>query len=318
MDDDCGYSADQQAFAESIVGACRKQLPALSDLDAAAFHRGSWVALAELGVLSLTSPDTGATALDVVAACEAVGYAGCPGPVWQTLLALPVLDDATRERIERGEGPVAVGRPEWVAWPRDAIAAIELGDFDLAGWRAWEATIEAYEEEWVSLGHEPVAATRMVRRRELLVTLPDALRARLAIAAYLTGAGRRVLDDVVGYVDQRTQFGQRLGSLAAVADPLAECEAWLRAGGGLTRRAASVIDTEAPPADGLAAVNIALRATAKAARDTVYQAHQAYGAIGFTTEGPLSWLGQRVAQLATEAEAFSRDTAWEPLSAPAR
>lgn len=308
MRTDWPYDTDQRGFQQTLA----RILPALPEPgDSADVDRSRWQAVGAAGALAMTSAEVGASALDVAAVGEGLGLGGCPGPWWQTLLAVPALegrgDDV--DAVLAGEVIATVGTADYLPWGAVAGELFELGAYDAAGWRLRPVRVARVRESWLSLGQEPVLSAELVGSgEEVLVPGRQALLARLGLAACLGGAGRRVLGDVVGYVSQRTQFRTRIGDFAAVAHPLAEGDARVRAAAALVRRAAVLLDTRAgqPGEAEVRAVHTALRGASRAAREAVYQAHQSYGAIGFSEEGPLAWLGQRVAQLATEAEWMAR------------
>ncbi|TYK44535.1 acyl-CoA dehydrogenase family protein [Actinomadura decatromicini] len=312
MSTDWPYSQEQRDFQETLARV-------LADLpepeSEPVFPRAKWAAIAEAGALALTAPDLGAGAMDVVAAGDALGRGGCPGPWWQTLLVLDALPADDAEAVMAGELVPAAGTASAMPWGVSADRLFELGRYDEAGWRVRPVALGEGREEWVSLGHEPVVAADLVPAGpEVLVGPGAALLARLGLAAYLAGAGQRVLSDVVVYAGQRTQFRKRIGDFTAVAHPLAEVDAQVRAAALLARRAAHTLDGADDPRAAGFDVHVALRAAARASRQAVYQAHQTYGAIGFSLEGPLSWLGQRVAQSATEAERLAREVGLIPAA----
>ncbi len=316
MSTDWPYSDDQRDFQQTLA----RIQPALPEPDASGdFPRDRWRAVAAAGALGMSADDVGASALDLVAVGEGLGLGGCPGPWWQTLLAVPALAapeaDTDVDAVLAGDLIVSVGTADYLPWGRAAGKVFELGAYDADGWRLRPVQVGQVGDSWLSLGQEPVLSAELVAcGQEVLVPPRPALLARLGLAAYLSGAGRRALGDVVGYVTQRTQFRSRIGDFAAVAHPLADCDARVRAAAALARRAAVLIDAcaDRPGNAEARAAHTALRASARAAREAVYQAHQSYGAIGFSEEGPLAWLGQRVAQLATEAEWLARDVSLLP------
>ncbi|MFI0406027.1 acyl-CoA dehydrogenase family protein [Actinomadura sp. 3N508] len=312
MSIDWSYSQEQRDFQRTLA----RILSDLPEPEAKpVFPQGRWTAIAEAGALALTAPESGAGAMDVVAAGDALGQGGCPGPWWQTLLTLDALPAEDAEAAMAGTLVLTAGTATAIPWGATADRIFELGPYDEAGWRVRLVSLGEVREAWVSLGHEPVVAAELVPASpESLVEPRGALLARLGLAAYLSGAGQRVLSDVVAYAGQRTQFRTRIGDFTAVAHPLAEVDAQVRAAMLLTRRAADALDGAGDPRAAEIGVHIALRAAARASRQAVYQAHQTYGAIGFSLEGPLSWLGQRVAQLATEAERLARQVSLVPTA----
>ena len=289
---DVGYDDHQRAYAEVVTAFCAQHTATWSD-PRPEFDPSLWAGLGDLGVLGLTAADSGAEPLDVVAAHEALGFGGCPGPLWATAL---VVGAGSGPAVASGQLLATVGSPDRMPWAAQADLIFELADGIL--WRCEGVTVV---DETVSLGFEPVARI-VVSRRDRVEATPRAVAlAELALAAYLAGAGRRILADVVGYVQVRRQFRRTLSEFQAVAHPLADCDARLSAAAGLVRRGAARLDS-----DPVAESGVALASAARAARLTLYQAHQAYGGIGFAQEGPLAWIGARVGQLSTEAQAMWR------------
>ncbi|MER7007885.1 acyl-CoA dehydrogenase family protein [Dactylosporangium sp. NPDC000555] len=296
---DPSYGPDQRAFADAIAAFVRDHQKSWQPdpgggASGPAFPAEAWRALAELGVLGLGAPDSGAGAVDVAAAAEALGRHGVPGPLWHTILATAVLDDAaTAEAVAAGRAVVAAGAPERLPWAAEAAVLL-----DLTGLRAGEIWLLADVRPGapaVMLGQERWAGVTARRDRRLPAPETAVLLADLAHAGYLVGVAERILTDAAAYARSRRQFGRPIGDFQGVALPLADCAARIAAAGALVRRAAASGDGPAG--------QVALASAARAARGTLYQCHQAYGAIGFTDEGPLAWLGGRVGLLATEAEA---------------
>ena len=89
-----------------------------------------WRRLAGLGVTALAVPEKwgglGASPADLVAACAELGHHAVPGPVAESLAAVPALLGALDDADRRGEGLAAPGgadlRPGWLA----ALAAGDL------------------------------------------------------------------------------------------------------------------------------------------------------------------------------------------------
>jgi alkylation response protein AidB-like acyl-CoA dehydrogenase len=74
---------------------------------------GLWRRLAGLGVTALAVPEKcgglGASPLDVVVACEELGHHALPGPVAESVAAVPALLTALMDENLRAEGPIADG-----------------------------------------------------------------------------------------------------------------------------------------------------------------------------------------------------------------
>jgi hypothetical protein len=254
--------------------------------------------MAELGVLALATPDGDGGACELVAAVEALGRAVFPGPLLGTLCAAQLLPPRERDAVIRGEAVVSLGSPPLLAWAPVAQLFVEI-EGDLAFLARPRGAIEPIE----TLGAEPWGRALLER------TLPlgDARRALalhdIALAAYLAAAGTRLIEDAAEHARTRKQFGRAIGEFQAVAHPLAEC--WVRLGGAATlaRAAAFRFDGSGPgaPAPGaLAAAGAARLSAARAALEAAHVAHQVFGAIGITLEGPVFHVSRRIRQLASD------------------
>jgi hypothetical protein len=136
--------------------------------------------------------------------------------------------------------------------------------------------------------------------------LPNSLRAlaigEMARAAQLAALAARVVEEAAEHARTRRQFGRAIGEFQAVAHPLADCHMRLAASRTLARAAAWALD--AAPADGDAGPAARRAASARlssaaAAVEAAEVAHQVYGAVGITLEGPAFHLTRRIQQLAT-------------------
>jgi alkylation response protein AidB-like acyl-CoA dehydrogenase len=114
----------------------------------------------------------------------------------------------------------------------------------------------------------------------------------VAAAAYMVGEADHLLRGAASYVADRVQFRTPIGNFQAVAHPLADCFLRVTAARTLVRIAAYTIDTGGRSP--LAAAATARRSATRAALDAAFQVHQAYGAMGFTVEGPI---GNRSAKI---------------------
>lgn len=253
--------------------------------------RSYWKGLADLGVLGLATREGGGGATTIAAAMEVLGRADAPGPLAATFVAGQLVDDAARGRIASGDDVVSVGSALLFPWLPVAEIVIELD-----GSHAHLATVSGDIEEVQTLGGEPWGRARVER----LVDLGDAHAAlavgNVAIAAFLAGSGARALEDAAAYAGDRVQFRQSIGSFQAVAHPMAEAYIRLTAARTLARCAAFALDN-ADPAAASAAATARLSAS-KAAMAAAFHCHQAYGALGFTVEGPLGTRSARIRQVA--------------------
>jgi alkylation response protein AidB-like acyl-CoA dehydrogenase len=118
--------------------------------------------------------------------------------------------------------------------------------------------------------------------------------ARIVLAADLVGAAQRALEIAVGYSLERRQFGRVVGSYQAVKHLCAERAAELEPLQAMVWHAAHAWDTGAPEAAWLAP--LAKAHAADVAMETVTQATQVFGGMGFTWECDAHLYYQRVVQ----------------------
>ncbi|MFH8344550.1 acyl-CoA dehydrogenase family protein [Streptomyces sp. NPDC018045] len=112
--------------------------------------------------------------------------------------------------------------------------------------------------------------------------------ARLLTAAQALGVGRRLLDDTVAYVKQRTQFGVAIGSFQAVKHRLADVLVALEFAEPLVYGAAVELAGDGEAGTGIAMAKAAAGEAAYAAARAALQLH---GALGYTDELDLSlWI----------------------------
>jgi len=261
-----------------------------------------WRDLAGLGVTALAVPEScggpGATSLDLVVACEELGHHALPGPVAESLAAVPRLLAAL-------PGPAAA---EWLRSlaAGDLIATLALPprlpcavDADAAGL----VLLAEGDTIWLAVpgaAHRSVDPARSlveVRREQVLASGPeaagavrDALRlGALASAAQLLGAGRALLEASVRHARIRVQFGQPIGAFQAVQHRLADVAIALEFARPLLDAAACALADGQPAA--ARDVSAAKVACADAAHRAARAALQVHGAIGYTWEHDLGlWL----------------------------
>ncbi len=269
---------------------------------------GLWRRLAALGVTALAVPEKfgglGASTLDVVVACEELGHHALPGPVAESVAAVPALLGALIEEGSPGEEQFG----DWLTGlaAGDLIAALALPprlpyavDADAAD---VVLLVSADVVAVASPGarHQSVDPARSlfeVSGQQVLARGPAvadaaarALRlGALASAAQLLGAGRALLEASVRYAGQREQFGRPVGAFQAVKHHLASVAIGLEFARPLLDGAAIALGAGSmtAPRD----VSAAKVACADAAHRAARTALQVHGAIGYTEEHDLSlWL----------------------------
>lgn len=284
---DLEYDDVDAAFAESVARLCGARLVrAAAGAGTPLWSHDWWRAVAELGILGLTTPDGGGSVTTVAAAMESLGDADAPGPLVETFIAVQLLGEEAAAVVS-GDEVVAVKTSETIAWLPIASAVIELDAGHAHRARVTEPIVPVD-----SLAGEPWGRAKLERVDDL----GDATRAiavgDVAAAAYLVGEADHLLTAAARYAADRIQFKNPIGNFQAVAHPLADCHLRLAAARTVTRIAAHAIDSGDQHAAAAAAT--ARRSATKAALETAYHAHQTYGAIGFTVEGPV---GNRSAKI---------------------
>jgi alkylation response protein AidB-like acyl-CoA dehydrogenase len=272
-----------------------------------------WRRLAELGVTALAVPEKwgglGASPADLVTACEELGHHAVPGPVAESIAAVPALlaaldgadtgaDTAGRFEVDpcggwlgelvSGDLIATLALPPRLPFAADASAA---GLVLLAG----------PDEVWVGragAGHrsvDPARSLSVVTGQEVVARDAGAAISGafdlgvLACSAQLLGAGRALLEASVRHASVRTQFGQPVGAFQAVKHKLADVAIGLEFARPLLDAAAEALG------DGSATAHRDVSAAKVACADAAYLAARAalqvHGAIGYTAEHDLSlWL----------------------------
>lgn len=287
--------AEQRDFAASIDAALGSaDVPgtnrAWADGDPAP-ARAVWGRLAELGITALAVPEKydgiGADPVDVVLACERLGRWCVPGPVAESIAAVPILlaDDERCAALAAGELIATVALPPVV--PR-AVSAEFAGLVLLAHG-------DQVNDGVAGTAHESVDPTRLLyevtgRGSRRAADVARAYEfAALATSAQLVGSAQAMLDMSVEYATQRSQFGRLVGSYQAVKHKLADVHIAVELARPLVYGAAMSLGADSP--ETARDVSAAKVAAAQAALTSARAALQVHGAIGYTAEHDLSqWL----------------------------
>jgi alkylation response protein AidB-like acyl-CoA dehydrogenase len=270
-----------------------------------------WRSLAGAGVTGLAVPHEfgglAAHPVDLLVACEELGHHALPGPVAESLAAVPQL--LTVVATAAGNDAAMTGRvATWLAGLASGHLIATLSAPPLLPFAANADTANlillaepgALRLAEPAAAHRSVNAARMladVRPAELVADGPgvtDALRSALdlgtiACAAQLLGASRALLEATVRYAQQRVQFGRPIGSFQAVKHQLADVLIQLELARALPFAAAISLAEES--ADAPRDVSAAKVACAQAANRAARTALQVHGAIGYTAEHDVcQWL----------------------------
>ena len=267
-----------------------------------------WRRLAGLGVTALAVPEKwgglGASPLDLVVACEELGHHALPGPVAESLAAVPALLAGLEEPGARGEWLAGLAAGDLIGTlaipPRLPFAA----DAEAAG-LVLLAQDDAVYRARPGVTHRSVDPARSLseaHRGEVLARDTTAAVARaldlgaLACSAQLLGAGRALLEMSVRHGCARVQFGRPVGAFQAVKHKLADTAIGLEFARPLLDAAALALADD-PGLAGTATAARDVSAAKVACADAAYRAARAalqvHGAIGYTAEHDLSlWLGK--------------------------
>ena len=300
-------SAEQEQFAAAL----HELLPAADVTGAARRWAGQdyaaglavWRRLAGTGATALAVPGEhgglGASLADVMIACEEAGHHALPGPVAESLAAVPVLlaglaaepaAAAWLPLLAAGDLIATVALPPERPYAADSgPAGLTLLVQDDAAWLATPGTsrpsVDPARRLWSVDGREllargPAVATAAARALDA---------GALACAAQLLGAGRALLEHSVRHALQRTQFGRPVGSFQAVKHRLADVAIALEFARPLVAEAAAALtEGRATAARDTSAAKVAATDAAHLAARAALQVH---GAIGYTQELDLHlWL----------------------------
>jgi hypothetical protein len=333
---DFALSAEQQQFAASLHDMLTAAgTPAAARSWAAGDlkpGRQIWQSLADAGVTGLMVPagqgGLGADPVDLVIACEELGHHAVPGPVAESIAAVPALlagrDLALTPPLSRADSPGyepaerTQGSPSAMGWLRQLACGELIATLAAPPWLPFAADTAAAglvlfaEPGRLALGvpgdlQRSVDAARTVAEvtpGELIAAGPAVAAAlaqaldagALACAAQLLGAGRALLELAAAHALQRVQFGQPIGSFQAVKHHLADAAIGLEFARPLLYGAAIAIG--AGSADAPRDVSAAKVACAEAASLAARIALQVHGAIGYTGEHDVSLYLTKVAALA--------------------
>jgi alkylation response protein AidB-like acyl-CoA dehydrogenase len=288
---DLSYSAEQDALADSVRGVVARW-QADGDEESAMPWR-LWKGLAGLGVLGLATAEGGGGVQEVAAVMEVLGEAAAPGPLVGTFMAVQLVGQPERDRLAGGDSIGSVGTPPLLPWAPVADVFVELAP-DGAWLAGPQGEVEAVEtlagEPWGRVRLERLSAVDETARRQAGIV------GDVAVAAYLAGAAGHLVAITSQWLQDRVQFGRPIGEFQSLAHPLADVAIRTRAARALTRIAAYAADSTDGRNAPTAAATARLSAT-RAAVDATYRAHQSFGALGFTVEGPVARVGQRVRQV---------------------
>lgn len=258
------------------------------------FNPSLWSAIAEVGLFDLGRRGDN-TLGHLVTGCQELGRRGVYGPLAPVLLTREIIDDATAEdRLVDGTSVATLVRDDdkVIPWGDVAELILVVGDqFQLAEITGKPIPVRSMSgEPWISAPLRPTRELQADDQRAIAV-------AHLVVAAWVVGAATAAVDEAAEYVVGRVQFGRTLGSFQAVSHPLAMARARLIACDGAVRVAAQRLEQNPISTSPVAA----RLASTRRSLDACLVVHQAYGALGFISEGPLGFTALRVRELGTIA-----------------
>ncbi|MCY3616214.1 MAG: acyl-CoA dehydrogenase family protein [Acidimicrobiaceae bacterium] len=290
---DLSYRSEQEELARSVDGLCRRCGTGAGFTDSDPLPEQYWRGLAELGVLGLGTAAGGGGALEIAACMEQLGAHGAPGPLVGTFTAGALLDPSEMEPISEGRQLASVGQPPLLPWAAQAGVFVEIDSSE-----AWLSRPVSAPEPVDTTAGEPWGRTELERLRPLGDATTAVALGQTAAAAYLAGAAQNLVEIASQYAKDRVQFNRPIATFQAISHPLASCSVAVSASRILARAAACALDNRDPDAPA-AAARARLSATASATA-AAYQAHQTFGAIGFTIEGPVAHVSLRIRQLSLQ------------------
>ncbi|MDT4947346.1 MAG: hypothetical protein QOH14_4079, partial [Pseudonocardiales bacterium] len=152
----------------------------------------------------------------------------------------------------------------------------------------------------VTLAGDPWTAGRVTPAEDLGPATAATAAADLAVAAYVSAAGLRIVEICAEYAATRRQFGRAIGDYQAVSQPLAEAYSRLAGIRDVLDGPFDDVDL-AGPGTGERAARVRLIAVG-AATHASYVGFQTQGGMGFVDGTELAHLGKRIRQIALAGE----------------
>jgi alkylation response protein AidB-like acyl-CoA dehydrogenase len=264
------------------------------------FDRALWQQLGDVGILSLGTSGGFGGVVEMAAASIELGFAGVVGPILPTVFAGQVLPPTAAQEILTGRRLAAI------AWDSDLIEWGAIADVFLAvdsQQRGWVTRPTQQLQSVATLAMEPWARGPLERIDSLGDVSSAAAITELAMAAYLVGAGQRIVALACAYTRRRRQFGKILAEFQAVSHPLATAYVHVMAATDLVLEAARELSRSS--ADGRTLAAMARLRSSDAALAAVYSGLQAFGGMGFVADTPVTHLARQVRQLSVSGRSRS-------------
>nr|WP_296766514.1 acyl-CoA dehydrogenase [Rhodococcus sp. (in: high G+C Gram-positive bacteria)] len=321
---DFGRSIDAMLEDSDVPGISR----ALAAGDPAPL-RTLWKSLSDSGITGLLVDvefdGSDAEPLDMVVALERLGKWAVPGPVVESLVAIPTLlrgigtvDPNIRSEWLRGLGSgqliATLAFEEQIPYAvdpaiSDVILSVRAGVVSTATVSSVHDSIDRARKLGEVAADGAVEFTGDCRAASAATDLA----ATLGCAAQLLGAGQSMLDRSADYVKSRRQFGRVIGTFQAIKHQLADVMIGLELARPLLYNAALSVAADSPTAQ--RDVSAAKIACGDAAYRSSRAALQVHGAIGYTSEYDLSlWITKvRALRSAWGTQAMHRRRVLEAL-----
>jgi alkylation response protein AidB-like acyl-CoA dehydrogenase len=282
---DFRLSDDQRALQMGVRRYCAERHPlervraAHQDLPA------QWSQLGDLGVFSLhldpADGGAGAGMAEAVIVFEELGAALIPGPLIGTYLAAGLVDGAA-------EGQAIVGIVDGAAAPPFLVEHLDVLDglLLLDGGDLFDVQMQDLQVIARPTSVDPLTpigqvATWPAKRTPLTGGEEVLTGAVLLTSGLQVGIGRAVLEQVVGYLMERHQFGVPVGSFQALKHLAADMHVRVETARAALHAAAVTFDAPAI-GDARAAAHAAKILADSAASENCAAAVQMFGGVGFT------------------------------------
>lgn len=308
------FTEDQLLFRDTVAELFAKECPPekvrWSWDDAVGRDQSTWAALAEMGVIGLTVPESfggmGMNEIDLLPILIEAGRYAYPATLVETVAVVaPLLAEAA---------PAALAE-KWLPGIADGsiVATVELEgqpfvtDMHIAGLLIAQRGDRLFAVPGDSVRSVPQVSVDGARRlfsvewdeadAELIASGEAGLQAAnrafdrgaVATAAQLLGLSEQMIAMTVAYVVDRKQFGVPIGSFQAVKHHLADAELKVSFAQPTVWAAAYGLATQSE--DVVREVSMAKCFASDAAEVVARKALQTHGAIGYTTEHDLHfWL----------------------------
>lgn len=340
----------RDGLAQAVLRVCRAHggAAAMRQVENGEWPAALWRELDATGIPDALLPESaggpGLDPSDAWSLALALGEAGAPVPVLESMLAASLLEVAGIARPSRlisvaaGGKPLAVspagrlsGRMRAVPFARFVHGIVTLAERDGCRYIALVEPADCRVEPRVDLANEPrdtvhLSEATPVALRETPLT-PQALQGVCAVmrSAQIAGALQTIVRTVIGHATLRVQFGRRLASFQVIQHEIARA---LEQVAAAVAAAQAGIEAVARREDSPSIPAAKIRC-GEAAGIVTAIAHQVLGAMGYTHEHDLHLWTRRLwawrdefgneafwsAQLGRRLVAAGPDRLWAEITA---